>query len=161
MSSYRWRRSSLVAAGLTSAAAGLVLVGLGADVVWLALSAGLLLLATGLVLGSEAARIVTIAVGVVALIPGAYGLFGTAVVAGDWRPCHSQVTASLNSLPAGYCASTDWVGQFGSGGTLISLGVLGFGSAVLLLRAPAKARPDRSGQMGTQASSSSNDIARP
>jgi hypothetical protein len=65
----------------------------------------------------------------------AYGLFGLAVVAGDWMPCLSpQATASLNSLPAGYCFTTNWVGQFGFGLILTTLGVLGIVSAVLLVR---------------------------
>jgi hypothetical protein len=58
-----------------------------------------------------------------------------AVVAGDWMPClSSQATASLNSLPAGYCATTDWVRQFGIGAILTTLGVLGIVSAALLVR---------------------------
>ena len=67
----------------------------------------------------------------------AYGAFGLAVVVGDWMPCMSaQASASLTSLPAGYCSTTDWVRQFGIGGILVTLGLLGIVGAVLLLRRP-------------------------
>jgi hypothetical protein len=74
----------------------------------------------------------------------AYGLFGLAVVVGDWLPCvSSQATASLNSMPAGYCATIDWVRQFGIGAILTALGVLGIVSAVFLVRQrPAPSRDD-------------------
>lgn len=76
-----------------------------------------------------------LALGAVALELLAYGLFGLAVVAGDWMPClSSQRSASLNSLPAGYCATTDWVKQSGIGGLLATLGILGIVGAVLLVR---------------------------
>jgi hypothetical protein len=71
----------------------------------------------------------------VGLALGAYGLFGLVVVAGDWVPClSSQATASLNSLPAGYCVTTDWVRQFGIGAILALLGAMGIVPAFLLVR---------------------------
>jgi hypothetical protein len=78
---------------------------------------------------------VALALGAGGLGLTAYGLFGLAVVTGDWMPClSSKATASFNSLPAGYCATTDWVRQFGIGMILTTLGLLSVVSAALLVR---------------------------
>ena len=85
-----------------------------------------------------------LAVGSVGLALLAYGLFGLAVVAGDWIPClSSQATASLNSLPGGYCEATDWVRQFGIGAILVTLGVLGIAAAFRLVRTPPATSRER------------------
>ncbi len=127
-------------AALLVAAAGLVLLLWGPGPLPLALAGGLVAFAAGLVNGWSSARSLTIAGGLVALLPGAYGVFGLAVVTSDWIPCLSQATASLSSRPGGYCLTTDWVRNFGFGGGLVLLGVLGVACIVLLLRAPSDGR---------------------
>lgn len=78
-----------------------------------------------------------LAIGIVGLALLAYGVFGLAVVAGDWLPCLSpQPAAALNSLPGGYCETTDWVQQFGIGAILVTLGGLGIVVALRLVREP-------------------------
>ena len=93
---------------------------------------------------SSARWAVALGVGTAGLALLAYGLFGLAVVAGDWLPClSSQPTASLNSLPGGYCETTDWVRQFGIGAILVTLGVLGIAAAFRLVRTPPAASRER------------------
>jgi hypothetical protein len=91
----------------------------------------------------ESRLAIAFALGIGGLAVAAYGLFGLAVVVGDWLPClSSQATASLNSLPAGYCATIDWVRQFGIGAILTTLGALGIASAVLIVRRHSRSSRD-------------------
>ena len=79
-------------------------------------------------------------VGVVALAPGAYGVWGLSVVIGDWLACQdgrlSLVAAVGTSYPAGYCQATDWGRSFGIGVTLVGTGLAGLIAIFAALRHP-------------------------
>lgn len=110
---------------------------------------GLVRLPEGLVLGPAVmvvaacvwqgftwARWAAIVGGLAALLVGAYGVWGTSIVAEHWFACQDGRVASLaRSYPAD-CTLTDWFWftGFGAGIALIGLGLVGLITVPTLLR---------------------------
>jgi hypothetical protein len=117
------------------AAAATALVGLGAA--WIIgddprfATAGLLIvvLAVGLWQGFGWARPAAVVVGVGALLPLGWGIYGLAVVGNDWLSCaDGRLAVSsivVTSYPAGFCATRDWPVAFGTGFALLGVGLIG------------------------------------
>ncbi len=96
-----------------------------------------LILAAGVWRGSAWARWAGIPAGLAALLPGAYGVWGSAIVLQDWSMCSDGRLASVaTSYPAGYCGMVDWPTQIGTGVALISVGIAGLVVIATLLRHP-------------------------
>lgn len=95
---------------------------------WLVVGGIAALIASAMVWrATPAARWAGMAVGLIALLPGIYGLGGLGVVAQTFQECQNRATASLifTSYPEGYCGTVSWPYQFGIGIGLISVGVAG------------------------------------
>jgi hypothetical protein len=123
--------ASLVVVGGAS-----VTVGLLRHQALIAVGLGVLAVAVGIARGVRIAKWAGIAIGLVALLPGAYGLFGLAVVVQDFAGCADRGMASLvaTSYPEGYCAGVNWVTQFGTGLGMIAVGVVGLITLATLVR---------------------------
>ncbi len=127
---------------IAAAAAASAVLGVGVISTWMSdpplALAGLLLLglAVGLWLGSGWARPAGLVAGLAGLFPLAWGVFGLAVVTGQWVDCADAglAVASLvpTSYPSGFCATRDWPAAFGTG-----LGIVGAGLTGLLVVAAA------------------------
>jgi hypothetical protein len=102
-------------------------LGLSSSAWLLVVGIGLIVLAPAMWIGLKVARLPAIAAGLLALLPGAYGIWGLTVVAGDFAHCAQQPTASIlaTSLPADYCNIVNWVKQFGTGFGLVGVGIVG------------------------------------
>lgn len=111
---------------------------------WLVLGAAAFILAAGVWRGSAWARWTGIVAGLAALLPAGYGVWGSAVVAQQWLACSDGgVAAVATSYPEGYCGMVNWVIQFGTGITLISVGLVGLITISALLRHSGYFRKDR------------------
>lgn len=133
------RRPVLVVASAVllalSGVAGLF-IGLRGDAAFLFLGGGYVLVGVAVWRGVSLARLVGVAAGLLALLPGAYGIFGTIVVVQEYAACSSGALAATTtaSYPAGYCDLVNWVSQFGTGGALIGVGIGGIVTLVAVTR---------------------------
>lgn len=110
--------------GAATIVGGIVSGGVG----WLALGAALVALGIALRTGWRPAAGLVVLVGLVALLPGLYGLMGSFVVAQQIAMCASGSMASiapLTSYPAGFCQYVNWFEQVGTGVLLIGVGAAG------------------------------------
>ncbi len=81
------------------------------------------------------ARWTAFAGGLIALLIGAYGAWGTSMVAEQLFACEDGRLASLAiSFPTGMCGRIDWFSGFGAGLALIGVGLVGLITAWTLLR---------------------------
>jgi hypothetical protein len=94
-----------------------------------------LIVAAGVWRGSNAARVVAMVVGPLAILPGLLGAFGLWMVAQGWTYCIERQFAMVASYPADYCQRVDWVTQWGIGLGLAGAGVAGLLVFMLLIAA--------------------------
>ena len=130
MNEHRDPRLFFVAAVLLALLGAATIVGgiVSGGVGWLALGAALLALGFALRAGWRPASGLVVIVGMVALLPGVYGLMGSFVVAQQLAMCASGSVASiapLTSDPAGFCQHVNWFEQVGTGVLLIGIGATG------------------------------------
>lgn len=98
------------------------------DSPWLVAGGVAALIASAMVWrATPAARWAGMAVGLIVLLPGIYGLGGLGAVVQQFQSCQNGSTASLifTSYPEGYCGTVSWPYQFGIGIGLIAVGVAG------------------------------------
>ncbi len=101
----------------------------------LVLGSALMLVAAGVWRGFVWARWTAFVGGLIALLIGAYGAWGTAMVAEQFFSCPDDRVASLaTSFPTGMCGRIDWFSGFGAGLALIGVGLVGLITVWTLLR---------------------------
>jgi len=92
----------------------------------LVIGPALMLVAVGVWQGFAWARWTALVGGLVALLIGAYGAWGTSIVADQFFGCRDDRTASLaSSFPPEMCGVIDWISDFGAGLALIGVGLVG------------------------------------
>lgn len=78
--------------------------------------------------------------GIVALAPGLYGLWGLSIVVGDYLACQDgrlgTAVSVASSYPSGFCQTTDWTRSFAIGFGLLGVGMAGVVAIVVALRSP-------------------------
>jgi len=101
----------------------------------LVLGSALMVVAAGVWRGFAWARWTAFAGGLIALLIGAYGAWGTAMVAEQFFACPDGRVASLAmSFPTGMCGRIDWFSGFGAGLALIGVGLVGLITVWTVLR---------------------------
>jgi hypothetical protein len=132
------RPPPLVAAAavlMTVVGVGWLIFAVARDMGWLWVGPVALAVAFGVWRGFSPARYAGLLLGAAALLPGAYGLWGTSVVVQDWLACDSgRLRAVATSYPSGYCETVNWLQSFGTGGLLMSVGLVGVVTLVALAR---------------------------
>ncbi len=104
----------------------------------LVLGSALMLVAAGVWQGFAWARWTAFVGALIALLIGAYGIWGTSMVAEQFFACPDDRVASLAiSFPAGMCGRfdrIDWFSGFGAGLALIGVGLVGLITVWTVLR---------------------------
>ncbi len=102
----------------------------------LILGSAIMALAAGVWQGFRWARWTAVAGGLVALLVGAYGVWGTSMVAEQWFACRDRRVAFLATSFPGDCSTTEWFWftGFGAGLALIGVGLVGLITVPTLFR---------------------------
>lgn len=114
-----------------------------------------LIVAAGCGGAPDAARVVAMVAGPLALLPGLFGAWGLTTIIEDWFYCAGRQSATAaigdasaifglvplhRSLPPDFCQRVDWVTQWGIGLGLAGAGVAGILVFVVLIAAGSDSR---------------------